>query len=210
MYSKATKSATMIACAGLLLFSAQQSAAVVLFSFGSSGAWLNVNTSNTLVWNFHWSGNTGYGFSSTDFQISAEPSISNTETILFSLYNSYGGAAGGGNNLIAGQSGTSLTELQITGSSNQFTFGPLTLTAGNYSIQLSSAVSGGKNDSFQVKANALVLVDSVNGALPSNLYTTDGNTTGTSTTVIPETSSSVLAALGVLFMLSSRRRNKAA
>lgn len=197
------KSGILLACAGLFLCFAQQSNAAVLFSFGSAGSWININTSTTLVWNFNWLGGTSYDFSSTDFQLRSESGVATTEVLTFSLFNTYGGAAGGGTNLISSYTGTSLTELDISGSNNVFNFGPVNLTNGEYSIQLSSSVSGAPRDSFQVKASALSLTN-----VPSNLYTTDGNTAGTSS--IPETSSSIMAAVSVLGMLSYRRRNAAA
>lgn len=193
----------MLACAGLFLSFAQQSNAATsaIISLGNAGAFISVNSTSSPTWNFHWNGDTNYSFDSADFQLGKDGGMAAGETIEFSLYDSYGGAAGGGTNLIPG---TYLTAAQVTGSTNTFTFSTAInpLAAGDYSVVLSSTVTA-KN--FKVKPGSFQI------NVDPSLYTTDGNTTGTSAPApVPETSSSIMAAVGVLGMLSFRRRNKAA
>ncbi len=202
----ACKSGIMLACAGLFLSFVQQSNAAVvsdvLISLSSAGAWAPVSTTHSYVWDFHWNGDSNtdangvanYSFARAGFQLSSNSVTDTLVQIRFSLFDASGHSWN-----------SSLVKADIGGAADYFTFGPVSpLAAGDYWFTLSSSVADA--NPFQVKLGSISMADGAD-AMTGN-YTTSGNSTGTS--AIPETSSSILAAVGVLGMLSFRRRNAAA
>jgi hypothetical protein len=194
----------------LLLFGHSHGA--VLLSVDNSGQLKGVSTTQSLTWNFSWSGNTSYSFDRALFQVSLDNSIDPSKELVMKIYSGFGGNLPG--NSVANIGGQPTVSVVTAGQVSALPGGGFksvdfifpasgTLAAGNYSVQLTSDAIAGTD--FNVKVNALKLYDS-DGTTQTELapseYTTDGNTTGES---IPEPSTLFLSVIGALGLLRRRR-----
>jgi len=191
----------------------QSASAAVFISVGQSGANTNVNSTTSLTWNFTWNGSTDYVFDSAQFEINPDQGINSSSQLLVTIYSGFGGNAPGNSvlNLGGQQAVSAVTAAQVSalGAGFQtvnFIFpGSGLIQAGNYSVQLTSTADTSKD--FNVKLGALTLYDGSKAApLGSSLYSTDGNTTGTSTTAVPEPGSLGLVMFGLLGLGIRRRK----
>lgn len=139
-------------------------------------------------------------FDSVEFFISQDPGLVAGTNLIMSLYQGFGGGLA---------SNTKLTESTITSISGnaptliRFT-APITLGAGDYSIQFTSNATAA-NKSYDIRKGSLIIFD-VDGqnrtALPPSSY----ESVNDGTAVIPEPSTAIMGLLAPALLLMRRRR----
>ncbi|NQX01156.1 hypothetical protein HQ447_10875 [bacterium] len=179
----------------------------VLISIDITGANSPVDSGSPRIWNF----TVIQAIEVSRSVFSVKAGSKTTATIIFDLYDDFGGE---GNiirsyTLSAADAGSSYNPPSI------FDFGNITLNPGSYSATLTSATDTSGAFQYFMKNGALKLYNDNGSATPtidsttalsSSFYTTDGNTTGTSTpgTAVPEPSS--LSVITLTGLLALRRR----
>jgi MYXO-CTERM domain-containing protein len=206
-----------------MIFSFQRAQAVnVLITVDNTGANIPVSTSAPRTWNF--AIKEGYSFTVGRSLFGLNDGNQTSEPIIFSVWQGLGGNQPANTLLTT----VSLTPAQVDGfytTLEEFSFVPLTLTAGYYSVTLTSIApdSPANKHYFLKSGRAVLMVDNANvdGSTDTTLASTavtlgyefwdqDSSTDGTATTTfqpapVPEPSSVSLALLAALPLLRRRR-----
>lgn len=202
-----------------LLMSATCASADIIISIDQTGANIPISMDAPRVWNITLTG-TGT-FDSALF--AAKRGGDTTTSLDFSVYSGFNGTFGddAAGRLIYS---TSIASVDISKSSYQtenFSLGDLVLGPGNYSLELSSAATGGGTDQYFIKSGsnggALTFTDTTTGTTASIVQQGGNNVTNATTSSapvapVPEPSSVVLGAgVGMLLLIGGsirgRRRN---
>ena len=184
----------------------------VLIAIDNTGANDPVNFTHPRVWNFQISSSgTTLTVNRALFGLN-DGGNQTTENIVFSLYAGLGGHQDANNTLLRT---VTLTPADVDGfftTMEEFSFGNLSLTAGNYSATLMSQEPAG-NGSYMLKLGKLTLYNdnggtpdlSTGNVLSSSLWVQDPNATGTA--AVPEPSIASLLVLGLSVALRQRRKD---
>lgn len=197
--------------AAVILCHMQSAHAVsVIITVDNTGANLPVSTSAPRTWNFAIKEGRSINVGRALFGLN--DGVKTSEKITFTMWKGLGGDVSGS----VVQTTVSLGPTQVDGfyaTLEEFTFTPMTLTAGNYSVTLTSNASDAANQSYFLKSGALFLqLDDGSGTpLDSAYWVQDTNSEGTATTTlanfvtIPEPSTATLTLLTLLPLLRRKR-----
>ena len=191
--SRGAFSATTLTCALWLLGGSTVQAENVVFNVGNStGANRAFDVASPIIYNFGVTP-TGEdaGLTAIQFQFTAKQGNGATAPVEFTIFDGLGGTG-------TAVSSTSVEASKFLTAFNSVTSvltTPLPLSAGYYSLKITTASSGSGSDTYTWKDGTLRLTntDSPPAPLTSYFYIEDNNTTGTATTALS-------AATGVLAM----------
>lgn len=195
---------------------ATSASASIIISIDQTGANIPISAEAPRVWNITLTG-TGT-FDSAAF--SAKMGGSTTAPLDFTVYNGFGGSFNSATTIYT----SVLPNSEFSKSSYQvetFSLDSLVLGPGNYSLELSSAATGGGTDQYFIKSGsnggALTFTDSVTGTTASIVQQGTNNITNSSTSTaplavspVPEPSTMLLGSgVGLIFVVGAlRRRSK--
>ncbi len=195
---------------------ATSASASIIISIDQTGANIPISAEAPRVWNITLTG-TGT-FDSALF--SAKMGGATTTSLDFTVYSGFGGSFTGAETLytsVLPNSSVSKSSYQV----ETFSLGQLVLGPGNYSLELSSAATGGGTDQYFIKSGsnggALTFTDSVTGTTSTLVQQGSNNITNSSTSSaplavspVPEPSTMLLGSgVGLMFVVGAiRRRSK--
>jgi hypothetical protein len=179
----------------------------VLISIDITGANSPVDSASSRTWNFTVTQAIDVSRSVFSVKAGSQTSI----PIIFDLYDGFGATG----NILRSYTLSSAVATTSYNPPKIFDFANITLNPGNYSATLTSTTGTSGSLQYFLKNGALKLYNDNGSATPtidpttelsSSFYTTDGNTTGTSTPQpVPEPSSLITLALTGLLVLRRRR-----
>ena len=192
------------AIAALVIFASANAQANLIIAIDQTGANDPVNVSSPRAWNFGiTSAGAAYfqaqGITFDSALFDAKDHNDTTAPLVFSLYSGLGGNVAG-NRLITSLTvpSTQFNNQYLGGKGRLFTFTPEMLTAGYYSVTLTSTAPNKATEDYFLKEGKLTLLESNNLTTLNSSYWVQDNGTGNATSVFNGNSNLEVGQVAVL------------